>query len=72
LKQELENAQAQMELFKRMAEENRVQVIQVLKLTEGRKSEGEEKELEEKGNEIAQFSGTDRKELRGWKVQLAL
>jgi hypothetical protein len=72
LKQELENAQAQMEVFKRMAEENRVQVIQVLKLTEGRKSEGEEKELEEKGNEIAQFSGTDRKELRGWKVQLAL
>jgi hypothetical protein len=53
LRQELEDAQAQMELFTRIAEENCKQVIQVLTLTAGRREEKEEKELEEKGNEIA-------------------
>src|SRR6202022_1065679 len=37
-----------------------------------RGSNREEKEHEEKGNEINRFGGTNRKELRGWKVQLAL
>ena len=56
-----------------MAEENRQQVTRILKLTEGRRGEErEEREREEKVNDIASFSGEDRKELRGWKVQLAL
>jgi hypothetical protein len=42
-----------MELFKTIVEENYEQVVQVLKLTEGRREENEEKELQEKGNEIA-------------------
>jgi hypothetical protein len=53
LRQELEDAQAQIELFKMIAEENREQVIQFLKLMEGSRAEREEKELEKKGNEIA-------------------
>lgn len=63
--QELEDIYAQMELFKTIVEENYEQVVQVLKLTEGRREENEEKELQEKGNEIAWFSGADRKELGG-------
>jgi chromosome segregation ATPase len=70
MKQDLEDAKAQVEIFRALAEENRQQVTQVLKLMEGRT--GEREERDEKVNEIASFSGEDRKELRGWKVQLAL
>ena len=70
LRQDLEDAQAQMENFRKLADENREQVIRILKLTEGRT--GEREDREEKVNEIASLSGENRKELRGWKVQLVL
>ena len=53
--------------------EYRQQVSKILRLTEGRSGrDSKEDEKENKGNEIARFSGEDRAELRGWKVQLAL
>ena len=73
LRQDLEDAQAQMESFRKMADENRESVIRILKLTEGSTGEtGQREEREEKVNDIASFSGENRRELRGWKVQLAL
>jgi hypothetical protein len=59
--------------MRKSAEEYREQVTQILRLTEGRTGSGGHHEgKEEKGSKIACFSGEDRKELRGWKVQLAL
>jgi hypothetical protein len=70
---ELEDANAQLEITRKLAEEYREQVTRILKLTEGRTGGGgNHEEREEKGNKIAHFSGEDRKGLRGRKVQLAL
>jgi hypothetical protein len=70
---DLEDAQAQLEIMRQLANEYWEQVIRILWLTEGRRGgEGHHEKREEKGNEIACFSGKDRKELRGWKVHLAL
>lgn len=72
LQPDLEDAQRQMEIFQMRAEENREQITQILKLTEGRTSGTEGDEMNEKVNEIASILDEDRKELQGWKVQLAL
>jgi hypothetical protein len=70
---ELEDANAQLEITRKLAEEYQEQVTRILKLTEGRTGRGGNYEdREKKGNGIARLSGEDRKELRGWKVQLAL
>jgi hypothetical protein len=70
---DLEDAQAQLEVMRKSAEEYREQVTRILRLTEGRTGGGgQHEEREEKGSEIARFSGENRQELRGWKVQLAL
>jgi hypothetical protein len=70
---DLEDAQAQLEVMRKSAEEYWEQVTRILRLTEGRAGGGgNHEDKEEKGSEIARFSGEDRKELRGWKVQLAL
>jgi hypothetical protein len=69
----LEDAQVQLEVMRKSAKEYREQVTQILRLTEGRTGGGgHHEDQEEKGSAIARFSGEDRKELRGWKVQLAL
>jgi hypothetical protein len=73
LARDLEDVQAQLEVMRKSAEEYREQVTRILRLTEGRTGGGgHHEDKEEKGSEIARFSGEDRKELRGWKVQLAL
>jgi uncharacterized coiled-coil DUF342 family protein len=73
LAQDLEDTQAQLEVMRKSAEEYREQVTQILRLTAGRIGGGEHHEdKEKKGSEIAHFSGEHRKELKGWKVQLAL
>jgi hypothetical protein len=73
LARDLEDTQAQLEVMRKSAEEYREQVTRILKLTEGRTGGGgNHEEKEEKGSEIAHFLEEDRKELRGWKVQLAL
>jgi hypothetical protein len=70
---DLEDAQAQLEVMRKSAEEYREQVTRILRLTEGRTgSGGQHEDKEEIGSEIARFSGENRKELRGWKFQLAL
>ena len=49
-------------------------MTRILRLTERRTGRGEE-EMEEKvdkGNDIAWFSGENRMQLWGWKVQLVL
>jgi hypothetical protein len=70
---ELEDTQAQLESMRLKAKEYREQVTRILRLTNGRTGgEGQQTEREERGEKIARFSGEDRKELRGWKVQLAL
>jgi hypothetical protein len=70
---DLEDAQAQLEIMRKSAEEYREQVTRILRLIEGRTgSGGQHEEREEKGSEIARFSGENRQEVRGWKVQLAL
>jgi hypothetical protein len=69
----LEDAQAQLEVMRKTAEEYREQVTGILRPTEGRTGGGgNHEDKEEKGSEIACFSGEDRKEIRRWKVQLAL
>jgi hypothetical protein len=70
---DLEDAQAQLEVMRTSAEEYRDEVNRILKLTEGRTGGGgNHDDKEEKGCEIPRFLGEDWKELRGWKVQLAL
>ena len=75
LQQDLEDANAQLVEERRMKEEYREQVSQVLKLVEHTREIREDDEVDEqedKGSHIAKFSGVDRFELRGWKVQLTL
>jgi chromosome segregation ATPase len=73
LERDLEDAQAQLEVMREIAEEYREQVTQIHKLMEGRiGGGGNHEDKEEQGSKIARFSGEDRKDLRGWKVQLAL
>jgi ribosomal protein S15P/S13E len=68
-----EDAQAQLVIMRESANKYRVQVTRILRLTEGMAgSSGHPEEREDKGSKIAHFSGEDRKELSGWKVQLAL
>jgi type IV secretory pathway VirB10-like protein len=71
---DLEDTQTQLKVMRQSANEYRAQVTRNLKLTEGRTGGGggHPEEREEKGSETDHFSGKDRKELRGWKVQLAL
>jgi hypothetical protein len=66
LAEDMEDAQAQLEIMTQSANEHWEQVSQILSLSEGRTvGEGHQEEREEKGNEIACFLGEDRKELRG-------
>jgi hypothetical protein len=59
--------------MKKSAEEYQEQVTRILRLTERRThGGGHHEDKEQKGNSIARFLGEDRKELSGWKVQLAL
>jgi hypothetical protein len=70
LERNLEDAQAQLEIMRQLANEYWEQITRILRLTEGRTgSEEHQEETEEKGNEIARISGEDRKELRRRKVQ---
>ncbi|KAF8246980.1 hypothetical protein K440DRAFT_644300 [Wilcoxina mikolae CBS 423.85] len=69
LRQDLEDALVQVEIFKKLADENRERVTRILRLMEESTGEREENEQHEKGNEIACFSGENRKEFQGWKVQ---
>jgi hypothetical protein len=68
----LEDANTQLEIMRETANKYQAQVTRILKLTEGRTGVEGYGEKEEKGSEIACFSGENRQELRGWKVQLAL
>jgi flagellar biosynthesis chaperone FliJ len=72
LQQDLEDVPRQMEIFWKIAEENQKQVTHILQLTERRTGGTGDSEKDEKVNDICSFSGEDRKELQGWKVQLAL
>jgi hypothetical protein len=70
---DLEDAQVQLEVMRKTAEEYREQVTRILRLTEGRTGGGGHNgDKEEQGSEIARFLEVDRKELRGCKVQLDL
>jgi hypothetical protein len=68
----LEDANAQLEIMRETAKEYRAQVTRILKLSEGRTGGERYGERGEKGSKIVRFSGENRPELRGWKVQLAL
>jgi hypothetical protein len=72
LARDLEDAQVQLKVMRKSAEYWE-QVTRILRQTEGRTGyRGQHEDKEEKSSEIARFSGEDRKEFRGWKVQLAL
>jgi hypothetical protein len=63
---DLEDAQAQLEIMRKSAEEYREQVTRILRITEGRTGcGGQHEEREENGSEIARISGENRQELRG-------
>jgi chromosome segregation ATPase len=69
---DLEDAQAQLEKLRQSANEYREQVTQIPRQMEGRTGDqGHQKKKEEKCNKINRFSGEDRIEHRGWKVQFA-
>jgi hypothetical protein len=70
LAEELEDTQAKLDIMWEFANEYQAKVTQILRLTEGKTGGGGQPE--EIGSEIAHSSEVDRKELRGWQVQLAL
>ena len=74
LQQDLEDANAQLVVERKLVIKYWKQVTQILRLTEGRTGTWVEeiKEKEDKGNDIARFLGANRAKLQGWKVQLAL
>jgi hypothetical protein len=58
---DLDDAQAQLEMTRQLANEYGEYVTRILRQTEGRPGgEGHQEEREEKGNEIAAFLGEDR------------
>jgi septal ring factor EnvC (AmiA/AmiB activator) len=59
---DLEDAQAQLEIMRKSAEEYREQVTRILRLMEGRTGGGgNHKDKDKEGSEIARCSGEDRK-----------
>jgi chromosome segregation ATPase len=69
----LVDAQVQLEIMRQILNEYREQVNRILRLTERSSGGGgHQEEKEENSGNIVHFTGEDRKELRGWQVQLAL